>query len=519
MSIRHRQQTVAWLACFVGICLPAASFAQLRVATWNVTNYSSGRVSEFQTALYGVYEGRSLTPDVLLGQEFLSATGVNNYLSLLNSASGSPGDWAAAPFVDGPDTDSAFFYRTSKVDFLGYTIVAVGGTNPTQPRNIMRYDVRLKDYAADSAVLACYSSHMKAGTGTDDQARRLVEAQLIRGDAETLNADWEFLLGGDFNIQTSTQAAYQELIGSQANNDGRFFDPIARPGSWNNNSTFAVIHTQDPAGAGGMDDRHDQLLLSEGLIDGAGFDYIGDPTSPYNLSDWNDLNHSYRSWGNDGTCYNTTLTITGNEMVGATIAQALYASASGAGHLPVFLDLMVPPEVDSDTVIDFGQVPQGSSATELLDVWNAGDVALWTEDGIADLEYSLATSAGFTAPSGTFADAAGGATNGHTIEMDTSTIGVKNGVLTISSNAPDEPARQVTLTGEVVAAYAPGDLNCDGAVNNFDIDPFVLVITSTPPGYAQYYAMYPECDHMLGDCNGDGSVNNFDIDAFVGLLN
>ena len=67
--------------------------------------------------------------------------------------------------------------------------------------------------------------------------------------------------------------------------------------------------------------------------------------------------------------------------------------------------------------------------------------------------------------------------------------------------------------------YDLGDLNCDGVVNNFDIDPFVLVITSTPPSYPEYYAAYPECDHMLADCNADGSVNNFDIDPFVDLLN
>ncbi|MCZ6682994.1 MAG: hypothetical protein O7B26_07410 [Planctomycetota bacterium] len=31
--------------------------AQLRVATWNVTNYSSGRVAAFQTAIYGTHQG------------------------------------------------------------------------------------------------------------------------------------------------------------------------------------------------------------------------------------------------------------------------------------------------------------------------------------------------------------------------------------------------------------------------------------------------------------------------------
>jgi len=59
-----------------------------------------------------------------------------------------------------------------------------------------------------------------------------------------------------------------------------------------------------------------------------------------------------------------------------------------------------------------------------------------------------------------------------------------------------------------------GDLNCDGVVNNFDIDPFVLALTD-PAGYAQ---RFPDCDRLLADINGDGVVDNFDIDPFVALL-
>ncbi|MBU0641183.1 MAG: hypothetical protein KKB50_20175 [Planctomycetes bacterium] len=65
--------------------------------------------------------------------------------------------------------------------------------------------------------------------------------------------------------------------------------------------------------------------------------------------------------------------------------------------------------------------------------------------------------------------------------------------------------------------YEPGDCNCDGAINGFDIDPFLLVLGGTPP-YTDYYALYPDCDHMQADVNDDGAINGFDIDAFVALL-
>jgi hypothetical protein len=65
-----------------------------------------------------------------------------------------------------------------------------------------------------------------------------------------------------------------------------------------------------------------------------------------------------------------------------------------------------------------------------------------------------------------------------------------------------------------VRARAPGDLNCDGAANNFDIDPFVLAVAEP----ARYLQEFPDCNLFNADVNGDGQVNNFDIDPFVELL-
>ena len=68
--------------------------------------------------------------------------------------------------------------------------------------------------------------------------------------------------------------------------------------------------------------------------------------------------------------------------------------------------------------------------------------------------------------------------------------------------------------GDGATSVAIGDLNCDGVVDTFDIDPFVLTI-SDPTAYT---AAWLDCDVMLADCNGDGLVDAFDIDPFVELL-
>lgn len=62
--------------------------------------------------------------------------------------------------------------------------------------------------------------------------------------------------------------------------------------------------------------------------------------------------------------------------------------------------------------------------------------------------------------------------------------------------------------------FGPGDMNCDGVINNFDIDPFVMALTDPQ----EFYDTYPDCDIFNGDINNDRAVDNFDIDPFVDLL-
>lgn len=60
-----------------------------------------------------------------------------------------------------------------------------------------------------------------------------------------------------------------------------------------------------------------------------------------------------------------------------------------------------------------------------------------------------------------------------------------------------------------------GDLNCDGALNTSDIDPFVFLLLN---GVVAYGQEYPNCDYLLGDMNNNGSVTTSDIDGFVDAL-
>jgi endonuclease/exonuclease/phosphatase family protein len=491
------------LAAIIGVGIAdAAPVDGLRVACWNITNYSGGRQTDISNAVYAQFEGRSLNPDVFVLQEVLSQSGVNAFVSILNSAPGSPGDWVAGPFVNGPDTDNALFYRTSRIEFLGMTILPADGTSGA-PRDVNRYDLALVGYDAPSTQLAIYSTHMKAGSGSSDQARRLIEARKIRDDAELLDPAIHIMVAGDYNIQSSSQTAYQELIGSQANNNGRFADPIATPGNWNNSFFYRFVHTQDPSGAGGMDDRYDQILIDPALGDGTGLEYRGVFAQTYSTTTWNDLSHSYRSWGNDGTSFNTTLTVAGNTMVGPIIAQALINVSGNAGHLPLFLDLVVPGTIAADTSIDLGQIPFGSVSAGQFDAGNGGDIALWGPTGIGDINYTLDADAGVTVPGGSFSDAPGGGLNTHSFNTDLATNpsgGPVAADIRVLSDDPDQPILTITLTGTIVGCSQADFAVPFGTMDFFDVQEFLDAFANGLP---------------QADLTGEGEFNFFDVQEFL----
>ncbi len=73
----------------------------------------------------------------------------------------------------------------------------------------------------------------------------------------------------------------------------------------------------------------------------------------------------------------------------------------------------------------------------------------------------------------------------------------------------DEKSDPATLT--VIPCRSPGDMNCDGIVDFFDIDPFLLALFA--PG--DYQSAFPTCVILNGDMNNDNGVDFFDIDPFI----
>ncbi|MGP1272555.1 MAG: GC-type dockerin domain-anchored protein [Phycisphaerales bacterium] len=501
MTQRLLPTVIALLMASVASAQPADG---IRIATWNVTLYEGGFLDEIGTVVYGSFEGRQLDPDAIVVQEFQTRRSYDDFLVALNRAPGSRGDWSASEYRDGTGFDTHLFYRTSQLELLEATVVSVGGPAPNHPRDPMRYEVRPVGYDSPSTVLSIYSVHFKAGSTPSDRARRFVEAQAIRADAATLPSGRAFLIAGDFNTQSSLQDAYQELVSASTprdpSNRGRFFDPIATPGEWQNNIAYRFVHTQDPApGAAGMDDRYDQILMSDDLFNTQGIDYIGQAGVPYSTVSWNDPRHSYRAWGNDGGSFNQPLRTVGNTMVGEQIALALQVMSNGAGHLPVSLDLRVPAKIASPQHIDAGRIEPGD--TILLPVAHAGDIGRWGVRGLEALTLFSIGSDGATTPFGPFT-----VQPGEVISVPV-TIDREPGPFSVSvllpNNDPDDSAITVTITGTLAGACRV-DVNGNGTLD--------------PGDFTAWLVAYTQGD-ASADQNGDGRIDPSDFAAWVVAYN
>ncbi|MFI4881946.1 MAG: GC-type dockerin domain-anchored protein [Phycisphaerales bacterium JB064] len=486
-------------AAIVLLVASAPVCAQLRVATWNLTNFNgtdADRNAALRTALFDEFDGRSLRPDVLVVQEVTGEASALRMPAILNADPRGGQDWVLAPFIDGPTTDSALLYRTSRASVRGVVIASMGGSDPRPPRNTMRYDLAIAGY--DTPVLSLYSVHMKAGTSASDRDRREVEAEAVRLDAQGLPEGTHVMLLGDFNMQTSSEEGYQDLTESRVNNNGRLFDPIDSPGSWNNSSLFRFLHTQDPVSQ--MDDRFDIILVNDDLFDGDGVEYLGDVSVPYSRTTFDDPNHSYRSWGNDGASFDSPLRVSGNQMVGPVIAQALRDAPGGSlGHLPVFVDLVVPAKVGTLASLNYGEVEVGEEVVLDLPVGNLASVALWSAAGIQPLKFSVVAPEPFETPLELYTVPAGGATQFVPITLVASDAGVIDTELRVVSNDPDRPEAIVRLTATVVGGGCRADLDGDGVLTLFD--------------FLAFQNLFDTGD-LAADFDGDGELTLFDFLAF-----
>ncbi|MGD8454130.1 MAG: right-handed parallel beta-helix repeat-containing protein [Phycisphaerae bacterium] len=223
-------------------------------------------------------------------------------------------------------------------------------------------------------------------------------------------------------------------------------------------------------------------------------------------------------------------------LTNCVIAHNTATTGGGGVYCSRWIDLSMDNCTISDNVAPQGAALSCSSSSSVyrstITVANSilwsGDAPIWNDDG--------------STINVTHSDVAGGWEGEGNIDEDPLFIDPENGDFHLAAGSPcidagdpgfvpgegetdiDGQYRVWDGDGDGVAIVdmgadearspGPGDLNCDGLVNNFDIRAFILAVTDSD----LYAEQYPGCDMMLGDLTGDGLVNNFDIRPFIRLL-
>ncbi|HCQ28768.1 MAG TPA: hypothetical protein DIU39_00680 [Flavobacteriales bacterium] len=293
----------------------------ISIMNYNILNFPLTSSTKADTLKYIVQYKQ---PDILMVTELTSLYGSNLIMSNALNVDG-VNYYAAANFIDGPDTDNNLYYNSNKFGLKSQEQIA------TDLRDISEYVLYYKSadlgVNADTIFLYCYMVHLKASSGTTNEQKRQQEAQAMMNHISSVHPEAEnIIIGGDFNFYASSEPAYYTITSGTS---VTMYDPINRPGNWHNNSSFADIHTQssrtsllsDGGNNGGMDDRFDMFFVSGDLMSGTNR-MIAIPSS-------------YETVGQDGQRFNQSVISPANQSVPQNIATKLYYMSD---HLPVYME-------------------------------------------------------------------------------------------------------------------------------------------------------------------------------------
>lgn len=241
-------------------------------------------------------------PDIFMVCELNNESGANDILnSIRNNVSP---DFEMASFVlntsddnigDQNDLQNQLYYNSSKFILENQSVVT------TIFRDFNHYQLKLNTVNQDNnpIIIDFIVCHLKASDGTENEAYRLEMTEDLTAYLDSFPPESLVVLGGDLNLYTYSEDAFQEL--TDTSNNIVFIDPANQIGSWHNNSNFIDVFTQSTrtqtgmgGTTGGFDDRFDFILCSDNMATNTDLYYVAG---------------SYQVFGNNGNsdCYNNAI--------------------------------------------------------------------------------------------------------------------------------------------------------------------------------------------------------------------
>ena len=271
--------------------------------------------------------------------------------------------YVMAPFTytSGSNLANAFYYNSE--EFALYSNDQInsepGGQQLVRLIDVFRlyYQDANLVLGADTTFLTVFVAHLKAGDSSSDAADRAEATDALMEYIVSENITGNYIVAGDFNVYTSSENAFQNLI-APSNSSIAFIDPVNRLGAWNNNGSFADVHTQSThfssngcASGGGLDDRFDFILVSDAIKN--------------NSNRIESIKSSYKAIANDGNHFNQSINNPANTSVPADVLDAIY---NGSDHLPVVLDMIVtqaPPNGIANVSSEFSATIQNPGRNQI----------------------------------------------------------------------------------------------------------------------------------------------------------
>lgn len=274
-------------------------------------------------------------PDIIAVNEMVADGGTAAKRFLDNSLNQDGRDfYKQADYTANSNLSNMLYYNQNKLALHSQDQIDSSLHGTTLTRLIDVYELYYIDQseldAGDTTWLVCYVAHLKASTGSDNVTLRAHASEAaMKYHEDNYDASKNYIFSGDFNTYTSNEQGFINLVG-YSNRTVRFKDPISKSGSWNNNGSFASVHTQSTRvsgschSGGGLDDRFDFVLCGQELLDNErGLGYV---------------TGSYTAVGNDGQRFNSAITSAGNTSAPANVLSALYNMSD---HLPVTIQMTV----------------------------------------------------------------------------------------------------------------------------------------------------------------------------------
>jgi endonuclease/exonuclease/phosphatase family metal-dependent hydrolase len=304
----------------------------LKVMSYNLLNYPNSTNDFRADTLNKIID--YYTPDLFIMQELKSSSGMTTILNSVFNTNGvdyyASGTWEPQHSNPGSSwkLQQNVIYNTQKLALSYETFL----WTTRRDINVFKFyfkDPNLENHQ-DTTYLYVVALHLKSSQGADNEAQRLSMVQILENFLDTISPDAQVIVGGDYNLYTSSEPAYQLMLDNS--NNIVLADPVNTPGSWHNNNNFRFVHSQstrtapingDGAG-GGMDDRFDFIMASENLLDQNNAISVVDNT--------------YKPLGNNGNCFNARIIDCNNNIVPANVINALYQMSD---HVPIIMELSI----------------------------------------------------------------------------------------------------------------------------------------------------------------------------------